>query len=344
VAADMSATTPVHIDLFLLSGQVGDLNAASALNAAAQYAKAAEAAGFDGVWLAEHHFISYGACPSAVALAAYLLGQTTRIRVGTAAAILSIRHPVALAEEAILLDILSGGRFALGVGRGGPWVDLEVFGAGQARYEHGFAESLDLLLRALSGAGPVRADGNTFAFRPVPVVPAPVRPVPVWVAATSAATARLAADRGLPLLLGVHDDLAAKTVMLRAYTDHHARPVEHVSAHVVSLDDPAAYRTTLSRWLHRTGDYQRLGPSAAAGRDLPAYVDKLLRLHPAGTPAQIAAHLREAVEATGVRRLMLIVEAAASPAAVTDTIHRLGQQVLPLVRSGAPAFDRAASA
>jgi alkanesulfonate monooxygenase SsuD/methylene tetrahydromethanopterin reductase-like flavin-dependent oxidoreductase (luciferase family) len=86
--------------------------------------------------------MSYGICPSAITLAGYLLGATRRITVGTAVSVLSTQHPVALAEQAALLDQLSGGRFHLGIGRGGPWIDLEVFGTGMDRYQHGFAESL----------------------------------------------------------------------------------------------------------------------------------------------------------------------------------------------------------
>jgi alkanesulfonate monooxygenase SsuD/methylene tetrahydromethanopterin reductase-like flavin-dependent oxidoreductase (luciferase family) len=87
-------------------------------------------AAFDDVWLAEHHFMSYGICPSAVTLAGYVLGQTSRVHVGTAVSVLSAWHPVALAEQAALLDQVSGGRFRLGIGRGGPWLELEVFGTG----------------------------------------------------------------------------------------------------------------------------------------------------------------------------------------------------------------------
>src|SRR3989442_15704513 len=111
---------------------------------AADAAVTAERAGLDSVWIAEHHFITSGVCPSAVAFAANVLGRTGRITVGTAVSMLSNRHPVALAEETALLDHLSGGRFHLGVGRGGPWVDLEVFGTGPPRYDQGFGESLDL--------------------------------------------------------------------------------------------------------------------------------------------------------------------------------------------------------
>src|SRR6266568_3355287 len=143
---------------------------AHALGGAVDYALAAERAGLTSAWVAEHHFISYGACPSALALAANLLGRSHRLEVGTAVCMLANRHPVALAEEAALLDHLSGGRFRLGVGRGGPWVDLEVFGTGLDRYEHGLADSLDLLLRWLE-RDRVGADGPRFRFREVAVVP-----------------------------------------------------------------------------------------------------------------------------------------------------------------------------
>jgi alkanesulfonate monooxygenase SsuD/methylene tetrahydromethanopterin reductase-like flavin-dependent oxidoreductase (luciferase family) len=80
------------------------------------------------VWLAEHHFMSYGICPSAVTLAAYVLGATRRVAVGTAVSVLSTVHPVALAEQAALLDQVSAGRFRLGGGPGRP-----VAGAGGVR-------------------------------------------------------------------------------------------------------------------------------------------------------------------------------------------------------------------
>jgi alkanesulfonate monooxygenase SsuD/methylene tetrahydromethanopterin reductase-like flavin-dependent oxidoreductase (luciferase family) len=206
------------------------------------YARTAETAGFDGVWLAEHHFISYGVCPSAVAPAGFLLGRTTRLRVGTAAAILSTWHPVALAEETVLLDTVSGGRFDLGVARGGPWVDLEVFGTGLHRYTTGFPESLDLLLDTLSGRSTVAAHGTCFRFREVAVVPRPPRPTPVWVAATSPSTVDIAAARGLPLPLGMHGDNTAKAAINRyAQTviaaGHHPGTPAHASAHLAHVAD-----------------------------------------------------------------------------------------------------------
>ena len=190
--------------VLLLAAQFPGRSHGEVLDATVQAALAAERAGFDDVWFAEHHFMSYGVCPSAVTLAGYVLGRTRRIAAGTAVSVLSTQHPVALAEQAALLDQVSGGRFRLGVGRGGPWVDLEVFGTGLDRYETGFAESLDLLLAALT-QDRVRGAGPAFTFGEVPVVPRPrTRPhPPLVVACTSPATAALAAARGLPMLLGL---------------------------------------------------------------------------------------------------------------------------------------------
>jgi alkanesulfonate monooxygenase SsuD/methylene tetrahydromethanopterin reductase-like flavin-dependent oxidoreductase (luciferase family) len=330
-----------EVDLFLLSGQHAGIDAAQTLCSTVEYARAAERAGLAGVWLAEHHFIRYGTCPSATVLAGHLLAATDRIAVGTAASVLSTRHPVALGEEAALLDALAPGRFRLGVARGGPWVDLEVFGTGLPRFEQGFTESLDLLLRWLSGAERVAGTGELFRFRGVSVVPRPPRPLPVWVAATSESTVETAAKRGLPLLLGMHDDDAAKVAMLRRYQEiagtngHLVRPA-HVSGHLICLADSAdvgrrRLRATLPAWLATTADYVRIDGLAGPRRDLDAYAEKLLRIHPIGPPAECAARLAATVAETGVRRLLLMVEAVGERAAILDQIAALGAELLPLL-------------
>ncbi|MDG4765112.1 LLM class flavin-dependent oxidoreductase [Solwaraspora sp. WMMD406] len=321
------------VDLFLL--------AAHGLPATVTYARAAEAAGLGGVWLAEHHFIAYGQCPSATTLAGHLLGATDRISVGTAAAVLSNRHPVALAEEAALLDAVSGGRFRLGVARGGPWVDLEVFGTGLPRYQQGFAEALDLVRRWLSGAATVGADGEFFTFRDVPVVPRPTRQVPIWVAATSPATVALAAERGLPLLLGLQDDDAAKRATLDRYVDvaaahgHDPAAVEHASAHLIALADNRAaaereLRRTLPPWLATTRQYVRIDGSPPVHRDLDAYVEHLLRIHPLGSAEECAERLAASAAVTGVHHQLLMVEGA-GPDGTAEQIAAIGADLLPKI-------------
>lgn len=70
-----------------------------------------EAAGLDSIWLSEHHFAEDGYMPAVLAISAALLGRTRRITVATDRLAASLYDPVRLAEDAIALDLLSGGRF-----------------------------------------------------------------------------------------------------------------------------------------------------------------------------------------------------------------------------------------
>ncbi|WP_433221671.1 LLM class flavin-dependent oxidoreductase [Dactylosporangium sp. CS-047395] len=330
----------LQIDLFLLAGQFPSFTHAEALRAATNYAILAEQAGFDGVWLAEHHFSNYGTCPSAVTMAGYLLGRTTRLRVGTAAAILPTRHPIALAEETALLDAVSGGRFDLGVARGGPWIDLQVFGTGLDRYRmDGFTAGLDLLLAGLSSAGTVRGDGQRFPFPEVAMVPVAGRDIPVWIAATSTPTVTLAAARALPLLLGMHDDDDAKAAMLRAHTAAASgSPIPgHASAHLAYVADTveeaeATLRHVMPGWLAAAGGQPRIDRSAPPRRDLTGYLERLLAIHPVGPPARCVQRLAATVAATGTRRLLLMVEGDGDPRRTLANIERLGREVVPPLR------------
>ena len=339
-----TARTRLAVDAFLVSGQFPGTSAGQALRDAVRYTHAAEAAGFDAVWIAEHHFMTYGVCPSAMALAAHLLGATTRLTVGTAAAILSNRHPVALAEEAVMLDELSGGRFILGVARGGPWVDLEVFGTGLARYQTGLTESLDLLQRWLSGQRRVKADGSNFRFRAVSVVPRPARLVPVYVAATSPATIDAAAARGLPLLLGMHAtaehnrNVIDRHAQVAAEHGHDTSHMAHATARLAYVAESvtrarAELEAALPRWLDTRTRYVRLDGGKGPERDSHAYAQQLIHNHAVGTPEQCVQRLAESAAISGVRRLMLMVEAAGDAARTLANITSLGEQVLPQLRN-----------
>ncbi|MDT0353889.1 LLM class flavin-dependent oxidoreductase [Pseudonocardia charpentierae] len=295
----------------LLSGQFPGQTHTQVLDATIAAAVAAENAGFDDVWIAEHHFMTYGVCPSAITLARHLLGATRRITVGTAASVLTTQHPIALAEQTLLLDQVSGGRFRLRVGRGGPWIDLDVSGTGYHRYDTGLPEALDLLLAVLSGAM-VRGTGPLFRFPAVTVVPGP-RTLPrpgVVAAATSTGTLHLAARRGLPLLLGMHADDAGKTTMLDHYADTAAERADppHISAglaFVADTDDEATavIRSRLPDWLglglsgsHADGQPHRT-------RDPHEYTGVLCRIHPVGSPERCRRRLARSAARTGLSDL-----------------------------------------
>jgi alkanesulfonate monooxygenase SsuD/methylene tetrahydromethanopterin reductase-like flavin-dependent oxidoreductase (luciferase family) len=305
---------------------------------------AAEEAGLHGAWVAEHHFIRYGVVPSAVTFAAMALGRTTRIEVGTAVSVLSAQHPVALAEQATLLDHLSGGRFRLGVGRGGPWLELEVMGTGLARWERGFPEALDLLLACLDGKrGRVGAAGEFFRFREVTLVPRPkaAGSPPVIVACTSEASVELAAARGLPVLLGMHIGDEEKACLLARWGEvaarhgHDTEGVEHAAAGVAHIADTRARAVTELRgampaWLeHGLADYTTVDGRERSRRDPHAYTDFLCSIHPVGTPDDCVERLEATARRTGIRRFLLLVEGTGDPPRTMETIARLGAEVLP---------------
>ncbi|GAA4100452.1 LLM class flavin-dependent oxidoreductase [Actinomadura miaoliensis] len=325
----------VRFGVFLLAARYPGQDDAAALARTVEAAVAAERAGFDDVWLAEHHFMSYGVVPSAVTLAGHLLGLTSRVHVGTAVSVLSTQHPVALAEQAALLSLVSGGRFRLGVGRGGPWRDLEVFGTGLPRYEEGFAEALDLLLAWLRSER-VAWEGEHFRFREVPVVPRAPEPPPVAVACTSPATESMAAARGLPMLLGMHVGDEEKAAAVARHGDADA---PHVSTHLAQVADTRADAVDtllreMPRWLGPGLEgYVPVDDRPRPERDAPAYTRHLCDLHPVGSPDDCVEALVTTVERTGIRHLILLVEAAGSREATLANIARLGTDVLPKARA-----------
>ncbi|HEX6405152.1 MAG TPA: LLM class flavin-dependent oxidoreductase, partial [Pseudonocardiaceae bacterium] len=278
---------------------------------------------------------SYGICPSAITLASYLLGATHRITVGTAVSVLSTQHPIAVAEQTALLDQLSGGRFRLGVGRGGPWIDLKVFGTRLDSYQHGFAEALDLLLAALTNPRLV-ATGPRFRFPEIDIMPWPyTRPRPeVVVAVTTAPTAKLAAQRGLPMLLGMHANDSEKAALITHYQHFAPGPGRHLAASLAYVADTqhealATIRSCLPRWLGPgLAGYRRADGTPHHPRDPYEYTELLCRLHPVGTAEHCRNILAETARRTGIRHFLLLVEGTGDRARTLDNIARLGAEVI----------------
>ena len=79
----------------------------------------AEELGFDSIWIAEHHFSNrYGILPDPFSYLSYLAAKTTRIKLGAAVMVVPLHQPMRIVENAAFVDILSNGRFQLGLGSG----------------------------------------------------------------------------------------------------------------------------------------------------------------------------------------------------------------------------------
>jgi alkanesulfonate monooxygenase SsuD/methylene tetrahydromethanopterin reductase-like flavin-dependent oxidoreductase (luciferase family) len=238
---------------------------------------------------------------------------------------------VQLAEQVTMLSQLSGGRLHLGIGRGGPWRDLEVFGTGLQRWESGFPSSLALLMECLGSA--VVGSAGQFDFRPVPMVPAPLAVPPVTVACTSLDTVSLAAAHGLPMLLGMDLSAARKAAMISHYVDSGGGPAPHIGAALAHVGPVSELRSAMPGWL---------GPGLAGyvtvdGRprrpvDPVEYMDKLIGMHPVGSPDECVVRLRATARESGIDHFILMVDGCGTPAVTRRTIQRLGEEVLPRLR------------
>lgn len=127
---------------------------------AAEQIRHAEKAGLDSAWIAQHHFHeAEGGLPAPFAFLGFVAAQTSRIRLGTGIITLPLEHPVRVAEDAAVLDLLSNGRLELGVGTGGNPSAFAAFGLNSARRSEIFAENLDVVRNALAGG--LLAGGDT---------------------------------------------------------------------------------------------------------------------------------------------------------------------------------------
>src|SRR5262245_34664793 len=161
--------------------------------------------GFDAVWLAEHHFNAFSVCPSVHMMGMLAAARTSRLRIGTAVSLAAFYHPLRLAEEVALLDVLSGGRVNWGAGRGFDPTEFTVFGVSAEESAPRFREAVDVVLRAWTEER-LTFRGQYFHFENVEVLPKPLqRPhPPVWAAASSEPAVEWAAEHGLSILMDPH--------------------------------------------------------------------------------------------------------------------------------------------
>ena len=133
-----------------------------------------EELGYDEVWFTEHHFIDYGLSVDPATLAAAAASRTRRVRIGLAAAILPFHHPLRLAEQMALVDILSGGRLDVGVGRGNRPAEFAGYRVPQTESRERFDEVVEILQLAWT-RDRFTYDGRFYNFDDVRVIPKPVQ-------------------------------------------------------------------------------------------------------------------------------------------------------------------------
>ena len=116
-----------------------------------EQAETAETLGYNTFYVAEHHFHEYGAVPNPSVMLSSIAQRTTRLRLGSAISILTFHHPLTVAESYAMVDVLSEGRMALGVGSGYLKHEFEGYNVNPADKRELFDEGLDIVSKALTG-------------------------------------------------------------------------------------------------------------------------------------------------------------------------------------------------
>lgn len=303
----------------------------------------AESLGFDSVWISDHFFANlarYGGADEPVgsfepftALAA-LATATEKVRLGTLVACAPFRHPAHVAKMATAIDLLSGGRFDLGIGAGWYEREFEAFG-----YEYGsvgdrfsILEESVAAVSSLFGEGPVTFDGGHVHLRDAYNRPLPARPggPPIWVGGKGGdrllrLVARHAAGWNTVWRWSV-DALAERIAALRRICERVGRDPKtaRVSVGLYTLvgedeNDLAARFRALQSWT----------PAGALdGVTLSDYAKETLT----GTPESCAQTLRRLAD-LGVEEF--IASAASLPFAISDwsEVELVAEALIPVAAS-----------
>jgi alkanesulfonate monooxygenase SsuD/methylene tetrahydromethanopterin reductase-like flavin-dependent oxidoreductase (luciferase family) len=292
-----------------------------------QRARWCEEVGIDSFWLMDHLYPpGLPGVPSLEAwtLAAALLANTSALQVGHMVSCANFRSPALTGKMATTLDVVSGGRFVLGLGSGS--VEVEHRQAGLpwgtfAERTDRLEETLEIVTRMFTGEA-TTFEGRQFSVHDLPNLPPPTTPggPPILVGGTGARTLGLAARFASIWNCPTYGlaDRAALFSRLRQACDAAGR-------------DPAEIKVSTESVLVLVRDDADL-PEAMAKAERRYGMGFGLEDGFVGTPARVAEALAQEV-AQGVRHFVFFVYDRAA----RDTLDLLGNEVIPAVRKAAGA-------
>ena len=309
----------------------------------------AETLGFDSVWVNEHHFHQYGGLmPSLPTMLAALAQRTSRVRLGTSVVLLPLHHPLVVAEQLAMVDLMSAGRLDFGIGRGFVAHDYDVLGVPHEDAQVRLMEAIEVVRKAWSG-DPVNHTGTYYNFTNVEVWPRPEQlpHPPIWLAATTSPTSfEWAAKQGFNLLtIGYVRPLLTLAGLTRIYrdawaADHADEPTIGTHYHVAVAEDRSAARRTAEAALIEHVRMNRASQSLSAANAPPANegisVEQLVdegRLI-AGDPEDCALLLRRAADEIGCTETHCLFQFGNIPFPVAQrSMELFAAEVMPRMRA-----------
>lgn len=180
-----------------------DVDTSSGYHEFVDYNIEAEALGYHSTFLVEHHFTGFGQVSASLNLLTWIAAKTKTIRLGTAVLVLPWHNPVLLAEQTATIDLLSGGRLDLGVGKGYRHNEFVGFRVPMEEASERFHESLDVIVKSWTSSERFSHQGKYWQFEDIIVEPptAQLPHPPLWMGAGSPESIRQVAERGYNLLL-----------------------------------------------------------------------------------------------------------------------------------------------
>jgi probable F420-dependent oxidoreductase len=304
-----------------------------------------EELGFDSVWLEEHHGVRNHYWPSPLVALAGVATRTERILLGTDIIVLPFYHPVRVAEDAAVLDIMSGGRFILGAAIGYKPDEFALYQVPLEKRGARFEEAIQLI-KQLWSEEEVHFAGKYYQVDGLKIEPRPLRPgsPPLWLGGWGELSLQRAArygDAWVPGPTASLDKLVSSQALYReqlveAGIDPATRPSPLTREVVIAATDGAAremaerhllinYRDEYGggKWKHPligAEDEARVDEFDAIARD------RFL----VGSPETICAQLERLVAAFGVDHLICRLYFPGMPHSfITEELRLLASEVMP---------------
>lgn len=230
-----------------------------------------ESAGYDSVWLAEHHFTDYSVCPSVHMMGAHIAARTTKLRIGMGVSLAAFYHPLRLAEEIALLDVLSDGRVDWGAGRGFDAAEYRVFGVDRDMSYSLFRENVEIVKQAWLSES-LTFNGQHWQFEGVEVLPKPVQQPhpPIWTAATSPEAIIWSAQNAYSILMDPH----APHVEIKAKRALYEKELTNAGHSMKDREIPVARSIAIGETDGEARRVARAGAEFMLGRYLAKYLEQ----------------------------------------------------------------------
>lgn len=285
---------------------------------------------FGAVSVSEHHFVDDGYTPSVLALAAAIAVKTERLQLGTNILQLPLHNPLRVAEDSLTVDVLSGGRFRLGVAIGYRELEFEALGSSTKERRTRMEEGIEIIRKAFSGE-PFSHQGRHWSFPELRVTPLPVREggPPIWLGGTVPAALDRAARLGDGFLASVNEEVVGYLEALeRNGIDPATKGTGRTAWAIVDPDPEKALAELGPYMLHQVNGYVDFG-----FLEMP-YFERPEQLVEAGFYTIVDAagavdYFRQA-GADGVQEIQLFAQIPGEPVASgSERLRYVSEQVIP---------------